>query len=108
MTVAANVGDALHEPETRAARAPARFVEEVGQVLGLDRRPRVAEERRELADQAGEDRELRVEPVRGLLQRPALLHLREALLLADQAQEVAEDLDGRRARRPRRAAGRSA
>ena len=46
--------------------------------------------------QADERGELRVEPVGCLLQRPALLHLREALLLADQAQEVGDDLDGRR------------
>ena len=36
-------------PNARWASA-ARFVEQVGQVLGLDRRPRVAEQRAELAD----------------------------------------------------------
>ena len=43
------LGDAQDEPE-RALRERREVRQEVGQVLGLDRRPRVGEERSELGD----------------------------------------------------------
>jgi hypothetical protein len=94
ITVAGEVADAPMKPNVRP---PASEVSsEVGRFCGWIAAHASLKSVPSSPTSARERGELRVQPVGRRLQRAALLHLCEPLLLADQAQEVGDDLRGRR------------